>query len=115
MLTAYVPNPGSLTSTGKDANASPGIAADFEVFPQGTKLFLPNKGIFTVDDTGGFRLTDPQKGVLRHIDLRIVPLYGPGVDPRVAFTEAVALANKIGRRTIRVYIVPHSNRLSHND
>ncbi len=112
ILTAYVPDPGSLTSTGKDANAGPGLAADPGMFPPGTKILIPGKGTFAVDDTGGHMIADAKRGI-RHIDLRIVPRYRRGIDPDVAYRHAVDHANEIGIHWVNVYIVsppPTSSR-----
>lgn len=40
-----------ITATGTDAY-KPGIAANPDYYPYGTKLFVPGYGIATVDDTG---------------------------------------------------------------
>jgi len=64
------PNACGLTSTGKDARRTVGIAADPKLLPYGTQLKIPGlTGIMVVDDTGGAMRQDAKKGVC-HIDIR---------------------------------------------
>jgi 3D (Asp-Asp-Asp) domain-containing protein len=58
-----------LTSTGKDATKTIGVAADPKLLPYGTKLRIPGIGECTVDDTGGAMRKDAKKGIY-HIDVR---------------------------------------------
>jgi 3D (Asp-Asp-Asp) domain-containing protein len=107
-MTAYVPEEGSRTATGRNANLHPGIAADFKMFPPGTKIYIPGKGSFPVDDTGGAMRRDAKKGI-RHIDLRIIPHYR-NADPDAAYDAAVRYANTvIERHWINAYVLypPH--------
>jgi 3D (Asp-Asp-Asp) domain-containing protein len=97
LLTAYVPDEGARTATGRNAN-HPGIAADFATFPPGTEIFIPGKGTFKVDDTGGAMRQDAKQGI-RHIDLRIPP-------SNTAHHHAMA----IGKRWIDAYVILAPNR-----
>ena len=63
------PNACGLTSTGKDARKTMGIAADPKLLPYKTKLNVPGIGVMTVDDTGGAMRQDAKKGIC-HIDIR---------------------------------------------
>jgi len=92
LLTAYVPDEGTKTATGRNAN-HPGIAADFKTFPPGTKTFIPGKGTFGVDDTGGAMRKDAKHGI-HHIDLRIIPTF-----------NAYHRAMTIGRQWIDAYVI----------
>jgi hypothetical protein len=104
-MTAYVPeNP--TTATGRNAN-SPGIAADWGVFPPGTRISIPGKGTFTVDDTGGALRRDAKKGI-RHIDLRIPPSY-PNSKPTIAYKIAYRHAMTIGKQWIDAYVLLPQN------
>jgi 3D (Asp-Asp-Asp) domain-containing protein len=99
LMTAYVPRRGAKTATGKDAN-HPGIAADFSMFPPGTKIALPGRDALSVDDTGGAMRQDARKGIC-HIDLRI---------PRSS--TAHRHAREIGKQWIDAYVIFPQN--SHN-
>ena len=107
LLTAYVPDEGAKTATGRNAN-HPGIAADFGVFPPGTEIFIPGKGTFQVDDTGGAMRRDAKQGI-RHIDLRIPPSYR-GTDTLIAFQQAHHHAMAIGKQWIEAYVMLPSER-----
>jgi hypothetical protein len=98
-----------------DANSRPGIASHWGVLPKGTKISIKGIGTFVVDDQiplvqseiAKYAVTpyDLHAGKRIHIDLRIVPRYQKGTDRRVAFKNAVALADKIGRRRVSVSAV----------
>ena len=115
VLTAYVPEPGSITSSGVNANSQPGIASHWGVLPRGTKITIKNVGTFVVDDRipladseiKKYAVTqkDLRMGKRIHIDLRIVPRYRKGTDPKAAFKNAVAHADKIGRRKLDISII----------
>ena len=100
LMTAYVPRKGRKTATGGNAN-HPGIAAAFHIFHPGTRIFLPGRGTFDVDDTGGAMRQDAKKGII-HIDLRI-PRYH-----RDAYRRAMA----IGKQWVDAYIVVPSTTFS---
>lgn len=105
LLTAYVPADGSKTATGRNANL-PGIAADFTLLPRGTKVSIPGKGTFVVDDTGGDMRKARRKGFY-HIDLRIPPSHRIK-DRTRAFDKAYEQAFAIGKRWVDVEVVyPH--------
>ena len=63
------PNAKGITSTGKNAVKTSGVAADPKLLPYGTKLNIPGIGIRVVDDTGGAMRQDAKKGIY-HIDVR---------------------------------------------
>lgn len=58
-----------LTSTGKDALKTRGVAAAPKLLPYKTQLNIPGVGILPVDDTGGAMRQDAKRGVY-HIDVR---------------------------------------------
>lgn len=103
LLTAYVPGKGKKTATGRDANL-PGIAADFKLLPPGTKIFIPGRGTFVVDDTGGQMRIDAREKGIYHLDLRIPPpyhLHDHLTAQKIAYQEAY----DIGKKWINVYII----------
>ena len=108
LLTAYVPDEGTKTATGRNANL-PGIAADFKLVPAGTTVVIPGKGSFVVDDTGGQLRKDARNKGICHLDLRILPAYR--TDDRIdAFNKAHRRAMAIGKSWVDVYIVsPEKN------
>jgi 3D (Asp-Asp-Asp) domain-containing protein len=106
LLTAYVPDPGAKTATGRNANL-PGIAADFKLLPAGTKISIPGRGTFVVDDTGGRMRQDNRKKGICHLDLRVLPSHH-ATDDLTAMEIANHRAMVIGKRWIYVYVVlPH--------
>lgn len=75
-VTAYCPcekccgeDADGVTSTGKNARVTFGVAADPKVIPYGTKLLIPGVGIRKVDDTGGDMRKSARQGIY-HIDVR---------------------------------------------
>jgi len=58
------------TTTGKNAY-TPGVAADLNLVPIGTKLKIPGIGALTVDDTGR-DMREAAKEGLHHIDVRFL-------------------------------------------
>lgn len=58
------------TASGKNAEIFNGVAADPELLPYGTKLFIPGLGERVVDDTGGAMRKAGKRG-LYHIDVRV--------------------------------------------
>ena len=89
------PNARGITSTGKDATQTHGVAAAPKLLPYGTKLEIPGVvGVRVVDDTGGAMRQDARKGVY-HIDLRF-----PGKEG--AHQEAL----KFGVKWLDVKILP---------
>lgn len=103
LLTAYVPGRGKKTATGRNANL-PGIAADFKLLPPGTKVLIPGRGTFVVDDTGGQMRIDARKKGIYHLDLRIPPPYHRH-DHSTAQNIAYREAYDIGKQWIDVYIL----------
>lgn len=77
IVTAYCPcerccgrsSPGK-TSRGKSA-WTPGLAADPNAIPYGTRVFIPNYGLYAVDDTGGAMRRSWRRGGKIHIDIRM--------------------------------------------
>lgn len=59
-----------ITSTGRNAWKTLGVAADPKLLPYGTKLEIPGVGLRTVDDAGGAMRQNAEKGIY-HIDLRM--------------------------------------------
>ena len=59
-----------LTSIGQNAWSLDGVAADPEVLPYGTIIFIPGVGYREVDDTGAAMRDAWRKDKLIHIDLR---------------------------------------------
>ncbi len=114
LMTAYVPKPGSLTTAENDANATPGIATDYGAFSKGTKILIPGKGIFSVDDTGAIPRRDWRLRHIRHIDLRIPPRYHFGTNPADAFRAAIDEANSIGIGWVQVYVIKPPVSRGHN-
>jgi 3D (Asp-Asp-Asp) domain-containing protein len=57
------------TSRNDDAYVCDGVAADPNLIPYRTKLFIPNVGIREVDDTGSAMQKSAREGIY-HIDLR---------------------------------------------
>lgn len=122
VLTAYVPEPKSITKSGIDANSRSGAASHWGVLPKGTKITIIQKvgglkkiGPFLVDDRipvskseqerYAITANDLREGKQIHIDLRILPQYLKGRYSPRAFNDAVVLANKIGRRRVDVEVV----------
>lgn len=77
LVTAYCPcgkccgkNADGLTSQGRDAFKTCGIAADPTVIPYGTIVEIPGAGEFIVDDTGGAMRQNWRKRRIIHLDLR---------------------------------------------
>ena len=58
-----------ITSTGKNAHKTVGVAADPKLLPYGTRLNIPGIGILPVDDTGGAMRQSAKRGIY-HIDVR---------------------------------------------
>ncbi len=77
LVTAYCPcarccgtsSPG-ITSIGKNA-WTPGLAAEPDYLPYGTKVMVPGYGFQEVDDTGGAMRRHWQRNGLLHIDVRM--------------------------------------------
>ena len=73
------------TSTGANAQEFNGVAADLELLPKGTRLYIPDIGDRVVDDTGGGMKRSARKGIY-HIDLR-VPSHGEAEEFGVQWKE----------------------------
>lgn len=77
LITAYCPckkccgkNADGITSRGRDAFRTRGVAVDPTVVPYGTTIVIPGAGEFTADDTGGAMRRDWRKRRIIHFDLR---------------------------------------------
>ncbi len=76
LVTAYCPcleccgeYSDGITSRGRDAKTTRGVAVDPRAIPYGSIVNIPGYGSFVADDTGGAMRRDWDKGIL-HIDLR---------------------------------------------
>lgn len=77
LVTAYCPcekccgkNADGITSRGRDAFKTRGVAVDPTVVPYGTIVEIPGAGEFIADDTGGAMRRDWRKRRIVHLDLR---------------------------------------------
>lgn len=58
-----------VTSTGRDAYKTRGVAVDPKIIPYGSQITIPGAGTFVADDTGGAMRQATKRGEV-HIDLR---------------------------------------------
>lgn len=86
------------TATGADAE-KPGLGADFDWFPPGTRVKIPGVGLLTVDDTGGGARQAAKRGIA-HFDVRMPRRRGETNED--AYRRAVAF----GMRWEKVEIFP---------
>lgn len=77
LVTAYCPcrkccgkDARGITSRGRDAFKTRGVAVDPTVIPYGTIVKIPGAGEFIADDTGGAMRQDWRKRGIIHLDLR---------------------------------------------
>ena len=80
-VTGYTPGPEScapfadgITSTGRDAKITDGLAAAPDCLPYGTLVHIPNVGFRVVDDTGSAMRKAWEENQQTHLDLRFQDL-----------------------------------------
>lgn len=99
---ASLPEP-HVTAKGIDVD-TPGIAADFDVFPPGTKITILQLGeTFTVDDTGKAMRDDAEQGIY-HLDLRVPAYYEDERSPEEARRLAHERAKQFGRQLMTIVV-----------
>jgi hypothetical protein len=91
-----------ITSIGKNAIRTYGIAADPKLIPYGTEIHVEGYGIHKVDDTGGNMRKEGRKGRIQ-LDLRIPQLKYDGTWRSIHTIRKIALNH--GRQTNKFVLV----------